>query len=58
MDFLFFCYFLKNEKIPVNFFDSEEAPWQGQSNGAKFIAICCLIRELWAFKWFSEVKII
>jgi hypothetical protein len=41
---------LKRKNPGDFFFGSEEAPCQEQSNGAKFIVICGLIRELWAFK--------
>jgi hypothetical protein len=41
---------LKRKNPGKFFFGSKEAPWQEQSNGAKFIAKCGLIRELWAFK--------
>jgi hypothetical protein len=50
MDFLVFANFSKTEKSRQIFFGPEEEPLQEQSNGAKFIAICGLIRELWAFK--------
>jgi hypothetical protein len=41
---------LKRKNPGKFFFGSKEAPWHEQSNGAKFIALCGLIRELWAFK--------
>jgi hypothetical protein len=50
MDFWFFANFSKTEKSRSIFFGSKKAPWQEQSNGAKFIAKCGLIRELWALK--------
>jgi hypothetical protein len=28
----------------------KEASWQEESNSARFIAICCLVREQWSFK--------
>jgi hypothetical protein len=38
-------------KNPGKFFSAQKKRnQQEQSNGAKFIAICGLIRELWAFK--------
>jgi hypothetical protein len=40
----------KNGKIQVNFFRLRRSALTRATNGAKFIAICGLIRELWAFK--------
>jgi hypothetical protein len=45
-------------KNPGKFFSAQKKRLdKSNPNGAKFIAICGLIRELWAFKCFSEVKI-
>jgi hypothetical protein len=38
------------------FFFTEEAAWREESNGARFIAKCYLIRELWSFKFFLRQK--
>jgi hypothetical protein len=54
----FFAIFSKMKRARYNFFSSKKRRLREESNCARFIAICCLIREPWPFTFFSQAKIL